>query len=112
MRRLFFAILTCSPLWADNSVTIKSIGNATLIDYPFSISRVFAKGEIPEYAQPEIGNTPLTFWQCDRKTMWADGSIQHAIISFRATITPAGLTVAFANSANPSSAGDSYATSA
>ncbi len=55
---------------------------------PFSISRIFKQGDIPsgQCARPVIDGSVPSEWQCDKKVSWPDGSLRHAIISFRATL--------------------------
>jgi hypothetical protein len=48
---------------------------------PFTISRVFTQGEIIHFAKARV-NGGQTETQCDVKTRWPDGSVQHALISF------------------------------
>lgn len=55
---------------------------------PYSISRFFAMGDIPHFAQAVVNGERVTT-QCDVKTRWPDGSVQHAIVSFWADL-PAG----------------------
>src|ERR1700675_85263 len=96
---------------ASNSVTVTDTSGSLQTSRPVSISRIFTTGEIAAYAQPSGGGTPLTTWQCDRKSQWADGSLKHAIISFTQTISANGsVTIAFVNNVNPSSAGNQTAT--
>jgi len=49
-------------------------------------------------------------WQDDVKTRWPDGSLRHALVSFRATVPSGGaITVNFVNNANPCSSGSKSA---
>jgi len=50
-------------------------------DQPITLSRVFAQGDIPHYAQAVVDGVPVPT-QCNVKTRWPDGSVQHALISF------------------------------
>ncbi|MDQ2842931.1 MAG: hypothetical protein M3Y72_18210, partial [Acidobacteriota bacterium] len=98
---------------ASNSVTLTDLTGSAQASRPFSISRVFAQGEIANYAQPRVSGTALPVWQCDRMNSWPDGSLKHAIISFKETIPANGpVMVDFVNNTNPSSAGDVAATQA
>jgi hypothetical protein len=103
--RIICLLLVALPIFASNSITITDTSGSTNTR-PFSISRFFVKGEIAAYAQPRIGGTPLTTWQCDKNTSWSDGSLQHAVISFSTTVSASGsVTVDFVNNASSSSAG-------
>jgi hypothetical protein len=84
-----------------NSVVVKDLSGRTQTDRPFSISRVFAEGEIPQYAKAVFDGQPVPS-QCDTLTRWADGSLRHAIISFRATLRGGdSRTVQFVNAPSP-----------
>jgi hypothetical protein len=85
------ALLPFSAFAQPNAVKITERSGSAQSNHPFSISRVFAKGDIPHFAQAVVGGTPVTT-QCDVKTRWPDGSVQHAIISFVASL-PASATV-------------------
>lgn len=90
----------------SNFVTIYDTSGSPQVNRPITISRVFAAGEILNYAHPQIAGVPLSSWQCDRKTSWPDGSLSHALISFTATLPANGsITVDFTNDTNSSSAG-------
>jgi hypothetical protein len=81
----------------SNAITITDLSGARQPARVLSISRVFAEGEIPQFAQARVGNTAL-LTQCDAKTRWPDGSLQHAIVSFVADIPANGsVRVAFVN---------------
>lgn len=67
------------PPTVPNGVTIRGINGSG--ERPFTISRVFAQGHIPRFAQAQVEGVP-TPTQCDVKTRWPDGSVQHALISF------------------------------
>lgn len=84
---LLSLLVTAAPLWgATNRVTISSTGRGT-DKRPFSISRVFARGEIKQFALATLEGNPL-FSQCDVMTRWDDGSLQHAVVSFIADVPP------------------------
>jgi len=73
---------------------------------PFTISRVFAKGAIPQYARASIAGTPITT-QCDVKTRWPDGSVQHALVSFLTNVNAsAAVTVTFVNQSSGNNTGE------
>ena len=98
---------------ATNSVTLTELAGSAQNYRPFTISRIFAQGEIVGYAQPTVAGNPLTSWQCDRMNTWPDGSLKHALISFRYTVPANGsVIIVFVNNANPSSAGSPIATKA
>lgn len=113
-RILVAALLLVLPVAAaTNSVTLTELTGSAQTSRPFSISRVFAQGEIAAYAQPSVSGTPLSTWQCDKLSSWPDGSLKHAIISFKYSLTASGaVTVSFVNNTNPSSAGNLAATQA
>jgi len=73
-------LLTCWFTFAEvpsNAVFLSRSGARQ----PVTISRVFAKGEIPEFAQAVVENEQVPT-QCDVKTRWEDGSLKHALLSF------------------------------
>ncbi len=72
------AICAATP---PNSITISDLTGKAQLKRPFTISRVFAKGDIPHFAEASTGGVKLPS-QCDVKTRWPDGSVQHALISF------------------------------
>ena len=106
-----FLLLSASLVAAPpNSVTIVDTTGSVQSNRPFSISRVFAQGEIASYPQPVIGGQGLATWQSDVKNRWPDGSVKHAIISFTQTINAnASVVVSFVNNGNPCSAGSQAA---
>lgn len=73
--RFLFLLLPASVFAAapSNAVTIRDTSGAGQTAVPYTISRVFAKGEIPNYAQPIVGGASPAAWQCDVKTRWRDG---------------------------------------
>lgn len=48
---------------------------------PVTLSRVFAPGDIPHWATAVVNGKAVNT-QCDVKTRWRDGSLQHAVLSF------------------------------
>ncbi|MCL4795882.1 MAG: hypothetical protein KJZ84_15080 [Bryobacteraceae bacterium] len=48
---------------------------------PVTISRTFARGEMPECAEAVVAGLVVPT-QCDVKTRWPDGSLRHALLSF------------------------------
>jgi len=94
----------------DNSIAVTDLSGGTQSARPITVSRVFAQGEVPDFAQPFIGGVPPSIWQCDRKTTWSDGSLQHALISFTATVpASSAIVVEFRNNTNPCSTGNAAA---
>lgn len=90
---------------SQNFVTLSTAGRPTL-GSPVVISRVFARGEIKDYALASVNGVSL-FSQCDVKTRWDDGTVQHAIVSFRADENLNGrVKVDFINSPSSCSLGD------
>lgn len=87
-----------SAFAATNAVTITNQSGSARSNTPYSISRVFEQGEIAQFAQARVNGTPITT-QCDVKTRWPDGSLQHAIVSFLVNLPASGaVTVDFINS--------------
>jgi hypothetical protein len=87
---------------ADNSVTVTEMTGSTQTNRPFTISRVFAKGEIANYPRPSIGGTELAQWQTNVLSRWSDGSVKQALISFFETLPANGAAnVLFVNDSNP-----------
>src|SRR5215469_11607720 len=97
---LLFVITTLLPwsAWAQtppNSVKITDKSGSAQTNRPFTVSRVFAQGDIPHFAQAVVGGTAVTT-QCDVKSRWSDGSVKHAIVSFQASLSAnASITVNF-----------------
>jgi len=88
-----------------NAIAITGLSGASQANRPFTISRVFAQGDIPNFAQARANGSALTT-QCDVKTRWPDGSIQHAMISFLASVPASGvITVDFVNQATGNNTG-------
>ena len=84
----------------SNSITIQDTSGSAQTNRPFTISRVFAKGEIPHFAQARLSGTLLAT-QTDVKTRWPDGSVQHAMISFVASVPKSGkITIDFVDQAS------------
>lgn len=83
------------------------VPNTILIDSkttdkrPFTISRVFAMGEVPHVAQAVFNGQGLPT-QCDVRTRWPDGSLQHAMISFWLTPAEGTNEVSFIDQETPS----------
>src|SRR5499427_2804874 len=103
-RAMLFAVFTGLAL-AANSVTIKDTSNSAQTNRPFTISRVFAKGEIAHFPKAVIGGNQITT-QADVKTRWPDGSVEHALISFLASVgANASITVDFVDQPSGNNAG-------
>jgi len=105
MRLLLFLLLSLPALAASNSITIKDTSNSAQTNRPFTISRVFAKGDIAHFPKAVIGGTQITT-QADVKTRWLDGSVQHAMVSFLASVgASASITVDFVDQASGNNTG-------
>jgi len=81
MKNLILFLLAVS-LWAaapTATLTLTEMDSGTQTDRPFSISYVFAKGDIPNYPRPVIGGTPESIWQANVKTRWRDGTASCSI---------------------------------
>jgi hypothetical protein len=107
--RILMAFFIGASLWAQtppaNSIKITDRSNSAQTNRAFTISRVFAKGEIASCPQAMINGAGLQT-QCDVKTRWPDGSVQHALISFRADIgANSATTVSFVNQTPPANTG-------
>ncbi len=88
-----------------NDIWIQSSTGAAQENRPFTISRFFARGEIKECPAAVVGDTPVES-QCDVKTRWDDGSVQHSMVSFRASVPAEGrLRVSFVNQERPAEGG-------
>ena len=71
-----FCVFSIGAAAVPNSVTIKDTSNSAQNNRPFTLSRVFAQGEIAHFAQAVIGGTAVAT-QCDIKTRWPDGSVDN-----------------------------------
>src|SRR5579883_1896167 len=102
---LALGALTLAAQPPANSVRITDQSGSAQSNRPFTISRVFAQGDIPHYPQAVIGGAPVTT-QADVKTRWPDGSVQHAMISFLASVGANGsITVSFQDQPTGNNAG-------
>ena len=97
MRTLCLYLVACALAIAgvpQNTVTITEQSGSSQADRPFSISRVFAEGEISDYPRPVVDGTAETTWQSDVKTRWRDGRVTRTITGASneepITITSAG----------------------
>jgi hypothetical protein len=63
-----------------NSITLTDQTGTTQTNRPVSVSRVFAKGDIPNFPQPSVNGQPLASWQADVKSRWRDASQSCTII--------------------------------
>lgn len=71
--------------------------SAAVVSRPYTLSRFFAAGEVPNFPSVLVDGAPAAT-QCDLKTRWPDGSVQHAILSFQVTVPARGsVEIAFAN---------------
>jgi hypothetical protein len=104
--RYLALLLIALPLFAvPDSVTIYDESGMTQTNRVNTISRVFAKGEIPHYPQAIVGGVALAT-QADVMTRWADNSAQHVMVSFVKTIAANGsITVTFQDQASGNNAG-------
>lgn len=83
-----------------NNVWIRNPG-AAQSQRPVTVSRFFARGEIAACPQASVEGNPVES-QCDVKTRWDDGSVQHALVTFFADLPANGrLKVDFTNQALP-----------
>jgi hypothetical protein len=83
----------------SNSVKITDQSASAQTNRPFTISRVFARGEIRNCPQAVINGAAVPT-QCDVKTRWPDGTVEHAMLSFHANLAAnAAITVEFVNQA-------------
>lgn len=79
-----------------NVVTISSTDKQSHPIRPVTISRFFAPSEIPpgQFAAAVI-NRQAVPTQCDVRTRWPDGSLQHAIVTFRTAVPASPAQVSF-----------------
>ncbi len=68
-----------------NDVLIQNTAGVRQENRPFTVSRFFARGEIANCPRAVVENHPVES-QCDVKTRWDDGSVQHALVTFFATL--------------------------
>jgi hypothetical protein len=94
----------------SNAVILTELTGSNQGVRPFTISRVFAQGEISNFAQPVINGAAPAAWQNDVKTRWPDGSLRHVLISFMAAMGGgSSVSVSFVNNPNRCSSGGSAA---
>jgi len=79
---------TRQPTPVRNVITLGDASGSGMRDYPVRIGRPFVPGEILNLPQATLGDTKLQT-QADVKTRWADGSVQHAVLSFVVPHIPA-----------------------
>ena len=111
-RRIASSTMALAPLAAlqaatavDNSVTIQNRSDQAQPNRPVSVSRFFASGDIPKFAEAVVGGAAIPT-QCDVKTRWPDGSLQHAVVSFSVNLPAKGSAkVAFRNQAQGNNEG-------
>jgi len=58
-----------------NGITVTEASGSSQTDRPLTLSRVFAQGDIPNFAKARVGGVAVPT-QCDVKTRWPDGSVQ------------------------------------
>ena len=98
------------PVLAANSVTIRDTSGGAQKDRVIILPRFFAESELSAYARPVINGTPAAQWQCDRRSQWDDGSLQWALVSFKASLPGGGsITVTFEDSPSSCSLGEQAA---
>ena len=85
-----------------NRITITNLENVPQANRPTTISRFFAPGEVPagSCAQAVIDASPVPT-QCNAMTHWPDGSLQHAMLTFKATFGGSPVEVGFVPTAEP-----------
>jgi len=83
MRTFISFFLTVISVFAlDNSVTHHDLSGSTQSNRVISTSRLFAEGELPGgCAVAYLSGNPLTT-QTDVKSVWDDGSLKHAIVTY------------------------------
>ena len=64
-----------------NIVTVTETRGVGLTNYPLQIGRPFMPGEIPDFPQAAVDQTPV-LTQADVKQRYPDGSVKFAILSF------------------------------
>lgn len=86
--RILLALLTLPALALDNAVILQEAAGTAQPGRPVTISRFFAQGEFPSgtYPKPRVDGVEADAWQADVKTRWPDGSLQHALVSLRASV--------------------------
>lgn len=84
-----------------DSVRIFNASPDAVDQKPYTLSHFFAAGEIPHFASVRVEGADVPT-QCDVKTRWPDGSLQHAILTFQNTVPAQGSTeVTFADTESP-----------
>lgn len=106
---LLSIVLMAGPSFATpsgNGIEIQELSGAAQTNRPFTISRIFKQGDIPNFPQAVVGGTPLTT-QADVKTRWPDGSVQHVVLSFIASLSAnQSATVNFQNQGSGNNTGE------
>lgn len=103
----FFTVMGIQEGFAiTNSMTIKEKAGLTTNDYPIQIGRAFVQGEIPNFPQVLVNGTPIVT-QADVKSIWAGGSVKHAILTFLIPTLTANstVTVTFRNQSSGNNTG-------
>ncbi len=75
------AVLNVRAGGPADALTVFETSGSAQSARPVSISRIFAQGEIANFAAAFIDSTQL-LTQCDVKNRWPDNSLKHAIVSF------------------------------
>lgn len=76
-------------LAVGNDLWIRNTSQTAQQNRPFTISRFFAKGEIKSCPQALVDENPVET-QCDVKTLWDDGTVQHSLVTFFGSIAAGG----------------------
>ena len=87
--RRSFPVPVAIPAGVPNGTELRELSGKAQSGRPVTVSRVFARGEIAAFAQAQIQGKPVAS-QCDVKTRWEDGSLKHALISFKADLPANG----------------------
>jgi len=94
---LLLSSLLAQPAEINNGVRIQDLSGRNQTERAVTISRFFAQGEIAEFAQAWVEGQQVPT-QCDVKTRWPDGSLQHALVSLRVSLPASkSVTVTFTN---------------
>lgn len=88
-----------------NNVWVRNPAETAQDNRPVTVSRFFARGEIAACPQAVVDGTTVET-QCDVKTRWDDGSVQHSLVTFFASVPAGGrLKVDFVNQAQTDATG-------
>jgi hypothetical protein len=76
---------------SGNGVVLKNFSTTDANNKTFSVSRIFAKGEIVNYPKARIGGVAIET-QADVMSRYEDGSVKHVVISFVTSVPGNGST--------------------